>query len=311
VFTVPDSTASRRAEAVRHFNRFYTKHIGELHEHLHTSEFSLTEVRVLRELATGRVQTAAGLARCLGLDSGYLSRLLTGFERRRLINRRPSVADARQSLLSLSETGRAAYQPLDATAINEVLAMLAKLTDSSQDQLIAAMKLIERLVSERPRQSDVMLRGPKAGDYGFLVHRQAQLFATGHGWDHRFEGLLARTVAAFSEDHDPRRETCMIAEQQGTVAGSALITQQAADTASVQMLYVEPDVQRLGIGTQLMNECVSFARRAGYAKLSVTTESALLDARRLFEHSGFTRMSAEPAQRFGRRLVLERWVRNL
>jgi DNA-binding MarR family transcriptional regulator/GNAT superfamily N-acetyltransferase len=308
---VSDSTALRRAEAVRQFNRFYTKHIGELHEHLHNSEFSLTEVRVLRELALGRVQTAAGLARGLGLDSGYLSRLLTGFERRKLINRRPSSADARQSLLSLTDTGRAAYQPLDAAAVREVSAMLAKLAAGSQDQLVAAMKLIERLVDDRPRDSAVMLRGPKAGDYGFLVHRQAQLFAHGHGWDHRFEGMLARTVAAFSEGHDPRRETCMIAEQQGTVAGSALITRQAPDIAAVQMLYVEPDMQRLGIGTHLMNECVNFARRAGYAKLSVTTESALLDARRLFEHAGLTRMSAEPAQRFGRRLVLERWVLNL
>jgi DNA-binding MarR family transcriptional regulator/GNAT superfamily N-acetyltransferase len=308
---VSDSTALRRAEAVRHFNRFYTKHIGELHEHLHNSEFSLTEVRVLRELALGRAQTAAGLARGLGLDSGYLSRLLTGFERRKLINRRPSAADARQSMLSLTDTGRAAYQPLDAAAIREVSAMLQRLADNSQEQLIASMKLIERLVDDRPRHGTVMLRGPKAGDYGFLVQRQAQLFANGHGWDHRFEGLLARTVAAFSEEHDPQRETCMIAEHHGTVAGSALITRHAPDTAMVQMLYVEPDVQRLGIGTHLMNECVGFAKRAGYAKLSVTTETTLLDARRLFEHAGFTRMSAEPAQRFGRRLVLERWMRNL
>ncbi|MDQ7981207.1 bifunctional helix-turn-helix transcriptional regulator/GNAT family N-acetyltransferase [Paraburkholderia sp. SARCC-3016] len=306
-----DSTALRRAEAVRHFNRFYTKHIGELHDHLHNSEFSLTEVRVLRELALGRAQTAAALARGLGLDSGYLSRLLTGFERRKLINRQPSTADARQSMLSLTDNGRAAYQPLDAAAIREVSAMLAKLADNSQEQLIGAMKLIERLINEGPRHGAVMLRGPKAGDYGFLVQRQAQLFANGYGWDHRFEGLLARTVAAFSEDHDPQRETCMIAEQRGTVAGSALITQQAPDTARVQMLYVEPDVQRLGIGTHLMNECVHFARRAGYTKLSVTTATTLLDARRLFAHAGFIRMTAEPAQRFGRQLVLERWVRNL
>jgi DNA-binding MarR family transcriptional regulator/N-acetylglutamate synthase-like GNAT family acetyltransferase len=308
---VSDPTALRRAEAVRHFNRFYTKHIGELHEHLHNSEFSLTEVRVLRELALGRAQTAAGLARGLGLDSGYLSRLLTGFERRKLINRRPSVADARQSLLSLTESGRAAYQPLDTAAINEVSTMLGKLADGSQEQLMGAMKLIERLLDERPRHGNVMLRAPQAGDYGWLVHRQAQLFARGHGWDHRFEGLLAQTVAEFSEGHDPQRETCMIAEQKGTVAGSALITQLAANTATVRMLYVEPDMQRLGIGTQLMNECVRFAKRAGYTKLSVTTESAWLDARRLFEQTGLTRRSAEPAQRFGRRLVLERWVRDL
>ncbi|CAB3753304.1 bifunctional helix-turn-helix transcriptional regulator/GNAT family N-acetyltransferase [Paraburkholderia solisilvae] len=306
-----DPIALRRAQTVRHFNRFYTKRLGELHEHAHKSEFSLTEIRVLRELALGRVQTAAGLARGLGLDSGYLSRLLTGFERRRLIERRPSASDARQSLLSLTETGETVYAPLDAAAVSEVLRMLAKLPDGSQKQLLDAMKLIERLLGERPQQSGITLRGPRAGDYGWLVHRQARFFADGHGWDHRFEGLLARIIAKFSEGHDPQCETCMIAEQQGTLAGSALITRLAADTASVQMLYVEPDMQRLGIGTQLMNECVRFAQRAGYAKLSVTTESALLDARSLFQHSGFTRTSVEPAQRFGRRLVLERWARDL
>jgi DNA-binding MarR family transcriptional regulator len=169
-----DPTALRRAQSVRHFNRFYTKHIGELHEHVHNSEFSLTEVRVLREITLGRVQTAAGLARGLGLDSGYLSRLLTGLERRKLISRRPSATDARQSVLSITETGRAAYQPLDAAAIGEVSAMLAKLRPSSQEQLIDAMKVIERLLDARARYRNITLRAPRAGDYGLLVHRQAQ-----------------------------------------------------------------------------------------------------------------------------------------
>ncbi len=306
-----DPTVLRRAQAVRQFNRFYTKHVGALHEHLHKSEFSLTEVRVLRELAGGHVQTAAALTRNLGLDSGYLSRLLANLERRGLIARRPSDVDARQSLLSLTEAGYGAYEPLDAAAVEEVLGMLVRLTDGSQEQLIGAMQLIERLLDERPRHSIVTLRAPRAGDYGWLVRRQAQLFASGHGWDHTFEGLLARMVAEFAQTHNPQRETCWIADQQGTVVGSVLLTTLSSGVAGVRMLYVEPDVQRLGIGTQLLNECMRFAKGAGYAKLAVMTESALLDARRLFDHAGFSRATAVPEQRFGRELVIERWERSL
>lgn len=202
-----DSAALRRAEAVRHFNRFYTKHIGALHERLQKSVFSLTEVRVLHELARGRAQTAAVLTRNLGLDSGYLSRLLTSFERRKLITRRPSESDARQSLISLTDEGHAAYEPLDAVAIEEVMSVLDRLAGSSQEQLIGAMKLVERLLDDQPRRGIVTLRGPRGGEYGWLVHRQAVLFANEHGWDQSFEGLLARTVADFTLNRDPVRET--------------------------------------------------------------------------------------------------------
>ncbi|HEY3596411.1 MAG TPA: helix-turn-helix domain-containing GNAT family N-acetyltransferase [Paraburkholderia sp.] len=306
-----DPTALRRAEAVRRFNRFYTKHVGVLDERVQRNEFSLTEVRVMQELAGSRTQTAAALTRNLGLDSGYLSRLLAGFERRDLITRSPSEVDARQSLLALTAAGYAAYEPLDAAGVAEVSAVLARLTDGSQERLIGAMMLIERLLDERQRNSMVRLRAPRAGDYGWLVHRQAQLFASGHGWDHTFEGLLAQRVAEFAQAHDPQRETCWIAEQEGIVVGSALLATVSETIADVRMLYVEPDMQRLGIGTQLLNECMRFARSAGYARLSITTESALHDARRLFDHVGFARASAVPGQRFGQKLVIERWERDL
>ncbi|MEM5341838.1 bifunctional helix-turn-helix transcriptional regulator/GNAT family N-acetyltransferase [Paraburkholderia azotifigens] len=300
-----------RAEQVRHFNRFYTQHIGALHEHLQKSPFSLTEVRVMHELSRSQHQTAAALARDLGIDSGYLSRLLASFERRNLISRRPSEIDARQSLVSLTETGLAAYQPLDAAAIDEVAAVLARLATHSQDQLIGAMKLIERLLDERPRHSIVTLRAPRAGEYGWLVSRQAQLFAQVHGWDHTFEALLAQQAARFAHAHDARRENCWVAEQDGLIVGSALLSTSSDTQANVHMLYVEPDVRRLGIGTQLINECVRFAKRAAYRTLSVESESSLDDARRLFTQAGFALLAAAPERRFGRDLVIERWERGM
>jgi DNA-binding MarR family transcriptional regulator/GNAT superfamily N-acetyltransferase len=299
--------ATVRAEAVRHFNRFYTQHIGALHEHLQKSPFSLTEVRVMQELSRSEHQTAAALARNLGIDSGYLSRLLSSFERRNLISRRTSEIDARQSLVSLTETGLAAYRPLDAAALDEVGAVLARLAPHSQDQLIGAMKLIERLLDERPRHSIVTLRAPRAGEYGWLVSRQAQLFAYGHGWDHTFEALLAQQAARFAQGHDTLREICWVAEQDGLIVGSALVAAASDTQASVRMLYVEPNVRRLGIGTQLINECLRFAKRAGYRTLSLESESSLNDARRLVMQAGFTLLSTAPERRFGRDLVIEQW----
>jgi DNA-binding MarR family transcriptional regulator/GNAT superfamily N-acetyltransferase len=309
--TLTDSIAIRRAEAVRHFNRFYTQHIGALHERLQKSPFSLTEVRVLHELTRGRAQTASGLARNLGLDSGYLSRLLTSFERRALITRRPSESDARLSLIALTEQGHAAHEPLDAAATAEVLAVLERLQPTSQEQLIGAMKMVERLLSDQPQHGIITLRAPRAGEYGWLVHRQALLFACEHDWDLSFEGLLARVVADFTQHHDPLRETCWIAEQDGTVVGSALLIGVSTTVARIRLLYIEPDMRRLGIGTQLVDECVRFAKRAGYTKLTLSTATTLEESRRLCERAGFICAGAAPEVRFGHELTIERWERDL
>ncbi|MFM0719995.1 bifunctional helix-turn-helix transcriptional regulator/GNAT family N-acetyltransferase [Paraburkholderia strydomiana] len=302
-----DSEARRRAQVVRHFNRFYIQHIGALHEHLAKSEFSLTEVRVLHELSRGRAQTASVLGRALGLDSGYLSRLLTSFERRGLITRRPSESDARQSLIALTEDGHAAYAPLDAAAIDEVSALLGRLTVLSQEQLIAAMKLIERLLRDRPKHELVTLRQPRAGECGWLVHRQAQWFAAQYGWDRSFEGVLARVVADYTQRDDPLREMCWVAEQDGMVVGSVCVVGVSTTVAGVRLLWVEPDVQRLGIGTQLLSESMRFARRAGYTKLTLTTASSLGEPRRLCERAGFRLAGTTAERRFGKDLMIERW----
>jgi len=302
-----DSEALRRAQAVRHFNRFYTQHIGALHEHLAKSAFSLTEVRVLHELYRGRAQTASVLGRALGLDSGYLSRLLTSFERRNLITRRPSETDARQSLIALTDSGHAAYAPLDTAAIEEVSVLLAGLPALSQEQLIAAMKIIERLLGKEPKHELVMLRPPRPGECGWLVHRQAQWFAAQYGWNQSFEGLLARVVADYTQRNDPVREMCWVADQEGGVVGSVCVVGVSTTVAGVRLLWVEPDVQRLGVGTQLLSECVRFARRAGYTKLTLTTATSLEQPRRLCERAGFRLASAAAECRFGKDLTIERW----
>jgi DNA-binding MarR family transcriptional regulator/GNAT superfamily N-acetyltransferase len=307
-----DSAVLRRAQAVRHFNRFYTKHIGALHERLQKCDFSLTEVRVLHELSRSDAWTASALARNLGLDSGYLSRLLTSFERRNLISRRPSDVDARQSLLALTDDGRIAYEPLNAAAVDEVSATLERLDPASQEQLISAMRLVERLLDQgNPRDRLVTLRAPLAGEYGWLVHRQAQLFAVEHGWDRTFEGLLAQVVAEFAQNQDPVREAGWVAEMDGVIVGSAFVVGESATVARVRLLYVEPDVRRMGIGRRLLDECARFATQAGYTKLTLCTASTLQVARRLCEQDGFVCAASAHGQRFGSDLTMERWEREL
>ncbi|WP_433694679.1 GNAT family N-acetyltransferase [Paraburkholderia phenoliruptrix] len=302
-----DSEALQRAQAVRRFNRFYTRLIGALHEHLAQSTFSLTEVRVLHELSRGRAQTASVLGRALGLDSGYLSRLLTNFERRNLITRRPSETDARQSLIALTHEGHAAYAPLDAAASQEVLDLLGGLSVSSQEQLIAAMNLVERLLGDKPQQDAVELRAPRAGECGWLVHRQAQWFAAQYGWDASFEGLLARVIADYTQRNDTLRERCLVADQQGMVVGGVCVVAVSTTVAGVRLLWVEPDVQRGGIGTRLVAEATHFARRAGYTRLTLTTASTLEEPRRLCKRAGFELVSTAPERRFGKDLMIERW----
>jgi DNA-binding MarR family transcriptional regulator/GNAT superfamily N-acetyltransferase len=306
-----DSEALRRAQAVRHFNRFYTQHIGALHEHLAKSEFSLTEVRVLHELFRGRAQTASLLGRALGLDSGYLSRLLTSFERRNLITRRPSESDARQSLIALTDDGHAAYAPLDTAAIDEVSALLEGLPALSQERLIAAMRLIERLLVGKPRHEEVTLRLPHPGECAWLVHRQAQWFAATFGWDRSFEGLLARVVADYTQRNDPLREMCWIAEQDGLTVGSVCVVAVSTTVAGMRLLWVDADARRQGIGMQLVNESVRFARRAGYTTLTLTTASMLGEPRRLCERAGFRLAGTAAERRFGKDLTVERWELDL
>jgi DNA-binding MarR family transcriptional regulator/N-acetylglutamate synthase-like GNAT family acetyltransferase len=303
-----DVAADCRVAAVRRFNRFYTKRIGVLHEGLLQSPFPLTEARVLYELAEHEGVTATELARELGLDAGYLSRILRRFGERGLIRRTPSQADGRQHHLWLTERGRAEFAPLDEASRAEGGAMLAELSEAQQDGLLEAMGTLERLLGGRPSpEHPYVLRRHRPGDMGWVVHRHGVLYAEEYGWDERFEALVAGIVAQFVQHHDPRGERCWIAERDGERLGSVFLVKESEEMAKLRLLLVEPRARGLGIGTRLVQECEVFAREAGYRTIRLWTNSVLHAARRIYEHAGYRLVHEEPHHSFGHDLVGETW----
>jgi len=300
--------ADPRVAAVRRFNRLYTRRIGALRAGLLDSPFSLAEARLLYELAHRDRPAAAELARDLGLDAGYLSRLLRGLERRRLISRERSKSDARQSLLSLTAAGRRTFATLDTRSSAEVRAMLAKLSDVGQRRLVEAMRDVERLLGAAPEPKlPYLLRPHRPGDMGWVVHRHAALYAQEYGWDERFEALVAKIVAKFIDNFDPQRERCWIAERDGEIVGSVFLVTKSPTVAQLRMLYVEPGARGLGIGKRLVDECERFAREKGYRKIVLWTNSILHAARHIYEAAGYRLVAEEPHHSFGHRLVGQTW----
>ena len=297
----------RRISAVRHFNRFYTQKIGVLGGAHLRSPFSLTEARVLYELAHRDRPTATELARDLGLDPGYLSRILRGFVRRRLVRRERSTEDGRRSLLALTEAGRKAFQPLDKRSRGAIAKLLGRLAPAHQRRLVEAMRDIETLLGEPIRAAPYVLRPHRPGDMGWIVHRHGVLYAEEHGFDERFEGLVAGIAAEFIEKFDPRRERCWIAERDGAIVGSVVLVKQSATVAKLRLLLVEREARGLGIGARLVEECIRFARQAGYRKITLWTNDILYAARRLYERAGFEKIAEEPHSRFGPAMVGETW----
>lgn len=300
----------RRVAAVRRFNRFYTSRIGVLH--YLGGEFSLAEVRVLYELAH-RVDppTATELCRELGVDAGYLSRLLRGFERRRLITRRRSSVDGRRSHVALTAAGRAAFAPLGARSHDEVVALLTPLAEADQQRLVEAMHTIEGVLGGDDRTPPFTLRPHRPGDMGWVVQRHGALYAEEFGWDERFEALVATIVARFIERHDPARERCWIAEKDGARIGSVFLVRRSKTVAQLRLLLVEPKARGLGVGTRLVAECERFAREAGYRMIVLWTNSVLLAARRIYEAAGYRLTHTEPHTSFGHDLVGETWEKTL
>jgi DNA-binding MarR family transcriptional regulator/N-acetylglutamate synthase-like GNAT family acetyltransferase len=304
--------ADTRVDAVRRFNRLYTRRIGALGAGLLDSPFSLAEARLLYELAHRERPAAAELARDLGLDAGYLSRLLRGLERRRLISRERSKSDARQSLLSLTAAGRRTFATLDARSSAEVRAMLGKLSDAGQRRLVEAMGNVERLLGAAPEPKvPYLLRPHRPGDMGWVVHRHAALYAQEYGWDGRFEAMVAAIVAKFIDNFDPERERCWIAEREGGIVGSVFLVKKSPTVAQLRMLYVEPDARGLGIGKRLVDECERFAREKGYRKIVLWTNSILHAARHIYEAAGYRLVAEEPHHSFGQRLVGQTWEMRL
>jgi len=295
-------------EAIRRFNRFYTKQIGVLHEGLLGSQFSLTEVRVLYELAHREMPTATALAKELDLDPGYLSRILRRFETRRLVGRCASTTDGRQSLLSLTPRGRKVFAPLNARSHREVSAMLGALSATEQRHLLSAMATIERLLGARPApQVPYLLRPHQPGDMGWIIHRHGALYAQEYGWDERFEALVAEIAAHFIQHLDPKCERCWIAERDGNIAGSVFLVKKSKTVAQLRLLLVEPMARGLGIGSRLVSECVHFARQVGYRKIVLWTNSVLHAARHIYEETGFRLIHEKAHHSFGHDLIGETW----
>ncbi len=308
----PAESFDQRIAAVRRFNRFYTQKIGVLEEGLLRSPFSLAQVRVLYELAHRNQPTAAELAKDLGLDAGYLSRMLSDFEKRGLIEKKASEADGRQSLLSLTEHGQQAFAPLNARAQEEIGALLKNLSAAEQSQLIHAMHTIGTLLgarSERQAEPETpyILRPHQPGDMGWVVHRHGVLYAQEYGWDERFEALVADIVAEFIQHYDPKRERCWIAEREGEIVGSVFLVQQSKTVAKLRLLLVEPSARGLGIGARLVSECVRFARQARYRKITLWTQSILHAARHIYQKAGFRLARKERHNSFGYDLIGETW----
>ncbi len=297
---------------VRGFSRFWTRRIGALEEGYLKSPFSLTEVRVLYELAHAGETSASRLREELGLDAGYLSRILRGFEERGLVDKKPSQTDGRRSMLSLTAWGREAFAPLDARSQEDIRSMLDALSDADVERLVGAMRSIEGLLGDRPEPGvPYLLRPHGPGDMGWVVHRHGMLYGREYGWDERFEALVARIVADFVDGYDPARERCWIAERNGAFAGSVFLVKESESVAKLRLLLVEPEARGLGIGARLVEECIRFAGSRGYAKLTLWTNDVLHAARHIYERAGFRLVHEEPHHSFGRDLVGQNWEMSL
>jgi DNA-binding MarR family transcriptional regulator/N-acetylglutamate synthase-like GNAT family acetyltransferase len=299
-----------RVEDVREFNRFYTQKIGVLDEGLLDSAFSLTEVRVFWELAHGGAKTAKALQERLGLDAGYVSRMLAGFEDRKLIKRTPSPEDRRQSLVQLTAAGHRAFEPLNLRARVEVQALLDPLAEDQRQRLVEAMRTIEALLgAPEPQRGPISVREPRAGDLGWVVERHGALYAAEYGWDVRFEALVAEIVARFGKGHDPARERGWIVERDGQRIGCVFVMQKSKTTAQLRLLLVEPIARGAGLGALLVDQCLQFARDAGYREITLWTNDVLHAARRVYERAGFRLVAEEPHNHFGPNLVGQTWSR--
>jgi DNA-binding MarR family transcriptional regulator/GNAT superfamily N-acetyltransferase len=301
-----------RVSAMRGFNRFYTKQIGVLHEGFLDSPFTLTEGRVLYELAQRDDATATAIGRDLGLDNGYLSRILQKFRAQRLVAHEPSREDARQRLLSLTDRGRRAIARLNTRSDAEIGRVLGGLSMQEQRRLLDAMRTIEDVLQpSKERRVPYILRPPQAGDMGWVVQRHGALYTNEYGWTRQFEALVARIVARFIEHENPKRERCWIAERDSEPVGSVFLVEKSKTVAQLRLLLVEPSARGLGIGTRLVQECERFARQVGYRKIRLWTQSMLTPARRVYEREGYRLVSDEPHHSFGHDLVGEIWEKKL
>ena len=300
-----------RIAAVREFNRFYTRVLGLLNEGLARTPYTLTEARILFELAQAGSIGVADLRTRLGLDAGYLSRILARFEADRLVVRERDAADARRQVIRLTAAGRDAFRDLDARSSDDVAALLSRLSGPGQDRLVGSMRTIQRLLSSDGTRPRIELRDLRPGDLGWVVQRHGELYAQEYGWNQEFEALVARIVAEYVEHRDPSRDRGWIAEVDGEPVGSIFCVHKDQRTAQLRLLLVEPSARGLGLGTRLVDTCLEFARTAGYREMVLWTNSVLEAARRIYQRAGFALVEEYPNPAFGQQLTAQVWRREL
>jgi DNA-binding MarR family transcriptional regulator/GNAT superfamily N-acetyltransferase len=298
----------QQVSAIRAFNRFYTRKIGVIGG-MASSPFSLAEARVLYELANREKPTATEIRKELGLDAGYMSRILRDFERRKLVAREQSKADERQRFLSLTAKGRRVFAPLNERSNRDIAAMIDEVSPTERQQLVHAVDTIRRLLGDKTEGSRTpyLLRMHQPGDMGWIVYRQAILYSEEYGWDNTYEALAAEIVAQFIKTYDPKRERAWIAEKDGERVGAVFVAKGSDEVARLRLLHVEPAARALGIGKRLVEECIRFARQAGYKKLTLWTQSILVAARHIYKQAGFQVVREESHHSFGKDLTAEIW----
>jgi DNA-binding MarR family transcriptional regulator/N-acetylglutamate synthase-like GNAT family acetyltransferase len=309
---MPAQALPQRVAAVRHFNRFYTQHLGVLQHGWLDSPFSLTEARVLYEIRQRDRATATGIGRDLGLDAGYLSRILRRFHKAGLIRKQTSPEDGRQSFLSITARGRKAFEPLEQRTELQVGAVLNRLPAPAQQHLVTAMGAIEQMIGSAEPQDgqkdgEIVLREPRPGDLGWVVARHAELYAEEYGWGENFEGICAQIVADYVKNLDPARERCWIAEIDGRNVGCVFLVKDSNTVARLRLLLVDPAARGRGLGKRLTGECVRFARERGYSSITLWTHQVLTAARHVYAGAGFRLTSSEARKSFGQDVVSEYW----
>ncbi|GAA5053420.1 DNA-binding MarR family transcriptional regulator/GNAT superfamily N-acetyltransferase [Thermocatellispora tengchongensis] len=301
-----------RVAEIRAFNRFYTGVIGLLQGNMHDTPYSLTEARVLFELGTRGRAEAAELRRLLGLDAGYLSRILTRFESEGLVAKERSAADARRQVITLTAAGREMFGVLDRRSVTQIAELLAKVPEDDQDRLVAAMRTIQRVLGDTGRPAvPYVIRPPRAGDLGWVVHRHGALYAREYGWGREFEALVARIVADYVANLDPARESAWIAEVDGEPVGCVFCVRKDDETAQLRLLLVDPAARGMGIGARLVDECLRFAREAGYKRIMLWTRDALASARKIYLAAGFELVEEYPGEEAGKPVVEQIYEREV
>jgi DNA-binding MarR family transcriptional regulator/GNAT superfamily N-acetyltransferase len=310
--TVARPRPSDHVDAIRRFNRFYTRQIGLLQDVVYKSPYSLTEVRVLYELAHRDQCTASELCKDRGLDPGYLSRMLRSFEKQGIIVRKSAASDARQHHVSLTAHGRRVFAPLNQRSADDVARMLQPLSPAQQSRLVESARAIETLLDAKSAPAGYTLRSHRPGDMGWVTYRHGILYWQEYRYDERFEALVAGIVSDFIKNFDPKREHCWIAERDDEILGTVFLCKKSNSVARLRLLLVEPSARGLGIGKRLVAECIHFARKAGYKKMILWTQSELVAARGIYQHAGFHLAGTERHNSWGRKgLVSEVWEMKL